>query len=179
LLARGHRVVAADTNLDPDHGLTAPERVSPLAGSLPRVEAETEALPFEPASFDLVVTVDSLHRSPQPVRALIELRRVTARGGLLLVWDSPVFRRRSEGEALITARLKAQAETYGVATARESEAGYLVWGELKDLFGSAGWRVEADHLPGPLRHWFLGLWRRGPSGERKAHFPLLVARRDG
>ena len=59
-----------------------------------------EALPLEPRRFDLVIAPGSLHQASRLSRALVELRRVTRRGGVLLALDSPVFRRREDGEAV-------------------------------------------------------------------------------
>jgi SAM-dependent methyltransferase len=162
LLARGHRVAAVDVDLDPEHGLPAATRLSPMAAALPRAESDVEALPFEPGAFDLVVAAGALHEAPHLSRALIELRRVTRRGGVLLAWDSPVFKRRQDGEALVAQRMERQSELYGVASPRESAVGYLAADELPDVFGRAGWSLPA----------------LSPRG-REPLFPVLLAVREG
>jgi SAM-dependent methyltransferase len=179
LLERGHRVAAVDVNLDADDGLRAAERISPLAEHLPRAEAEMEALPFEPGSFDLVVATGSLHYTARLSRTLVEVRRVTRRGGVLLVWDSPVYRRREDGEAMVAARMQRHRDRYGVVMPREGESGYFVVGELVDLFRSAGWQLDIQGWPGLLREWLRDLVEKGRGGRRTARFPVLVARRDG
>ena len=178
-MERGYRAVGIDVNLDAADGLLAADRISPLAEHLPRAEAEMETLPFEPTSFDLVVASGSLHYTPRIARTLVELRRVTRRGGLLLAWDSPVYRRREDGEAMVAARMRRHRERYGVVAPREGESGYLVLGELKDLFAGAGWVVEASGWPGPLKETLRDLLERLRFGRRTARFPVLVARRDG
>jgi len=45
--------------------------------------ADVGALPFEPASFDLVVTFTGLHCFPEPARAVVEMCRVLRPGGVL------------------------------------------------------------------------------------------------
>ena len=179
LMERGHRVAAVDVNLDPMDGLVAAERISPLAEHLPRAEAEMEALPFEPYSFDLVAASAALHYTSRLARTLVELRRVTRRGGMLLVWDSPVYRRREDGEAMVAARMRRHQDRYGVVAPREGEAGYLVLGELKDLFASAGWLLEVHGWPGHLREALRDLVEKGRVGRRTARFPILLGRRDG
>jgi SAM-dependent methyltransferase len=173
LQARGHDVAAVDINLDPDDGLAAaPE-------SLERAEAEMEALPLEPQSVDLVVAGASLHYPAALQRTLVELRRVTRRDGVLLVLDSPVYRRRADGEAMVAERMRAQSERYRLAVPRESQSGYLVLPELADGFHSAGWRVSVHGWPRPPRELLrdaIGILRHG---RRTARFPILVARRDG
>ena len=47
------------------------------------VEADVESLPFEDASFDLCVTLNSLHCFPDPAAALAEMARVLRPGGEL------------------------------------------------------------------------------------------------
>jgi SAM-dependent methyltransferase len=179
LMERGHRVVGIDVNLDALDGLLAAERISPLAEHLPRAEAEMESLPFEPGSFDAVIASASLHYTPRVARTLVELRRVTRRGGALFVWDSPVYRRREDGEAMVAARMRRHRERYGVVAPREGESGYLVLGELKDLFAGAGWVVEVHGWPGRVKESLRDFVEKGRTGRRTARFPLLVARRDG
>jgi SAM-dependent methyltransferase len=178
LLERGHRAVAVDVNLDAEDGLAAAGRLWP-GQSLSRAEAEMDALPLAPGLFDLVLATGSLHYPPRLLRTLIELRRVTRRGGALLVLDSPVYRRRPDGEAMVTRRMDEQARRYGLTVPRETQSGYLVLGELAELFRSAGWRLEVRGWPDPLRERARDLiellrWRR-----RTARFPILLARRDG
>jgi SAM-dependent methyltransferase len=138
-----------------------------------------DALPLAPALFDLVLAAGSLHYPPRLLRTLVELRRVTRRGGVLLVLDSPVYRRRPDGEAMVASRMQEHARRYRVAVPRETQSGYLVLGELHDIFRSAGWRLELRGWPDPLREHARDLveilrWRR-----RTARFPILLARRDG
>jgi SAM-dependent methyltransferase len=179
LLRRGHRVAAVDVDLDPEDGLQAAPALLPEAASLERAEAEMDALPLAPGLFDLVLATGSLHYPPRLLRTLIELRRVTRRGGVLLALDSPVYRRRPDGEAMVTRRMDEQARRYGLTVPRETQSGYLVLGELAELFRSAGWRLEIRGWPDPLRERARDLiellrWRR-----RTARFPVLLARRDG
>jgi SAM-dependent methyltransferase len=178
LAERGHQTVAVDVNLDPDDGLPAAERLSPDQ-PFPRAEAEMDALPLAPALFDLVLAAGSLHYPPKLMGTLVELRRVTRRGGVLLVLDSPVYRRRPDGEAMVASRMQEHARRYRVAVPRETQSGYLVLGELHDLFKSAGWRLDLRGWPDPLREHARDVvellrWRR-----RTARFPILLARRDG
>jgi SAM-dependent methyltransferase len=174
---RGHGVVAADVSLGAETGRRGGWRESDRAGQLTRVEAEMDSLPFEPASFDLIVAEDALHHATQPARSLIELRRVTRRGGLLLVFKTPVFRRRRDGEERVARERQDWLDRYGVAVPRESEAGYLLAPELRALFAGVGWRLEVHQWPGRLAELlanFQDLWR----GRRRVRFPLLAAWRD-
>ena len=179
LLEQGHRVAAVDVDLDPEDGLPAADRLLPAGAVLPRAEAEMEALPFEPGLFDMVLAAGSLHHASRLARTLVELRRVTRRGGILLVLDSPVYRRHGEGEAMVAERMKEHARRYGLAAPREAQSGYLVLGELAQLFASAGYRVEVHGWPGRLREWARDALEIARWGRRTARFPVLLGRRDG
>lgn len=179
LLDEGHRVAAVDVSLDPEDGLPAADRLLDDARRLPRAEAEMEALPLEPGLFDLVLAAASLHYAQRLTRALVELRRVTRRGGLLLVLDSPVFRWRQDGEARVADRMKRLGRRYGFSVPRESLAGYLVLDELQETFRSAGWGLEIHGWPGRLREWARDALEIARGRRRPARFPILVARRDG
>ena len=178
LLEDGHRVAAVDVNVDAEDGLRGAERVSPRAAAIDRAEAEMEALPAEPASFDLVLAAASLHYAAHLTRTLVELRRVTRRGGVFVAFDSPVFGRRQDGEAMVAERMRVQARRYSVPLDRDGQPGYLVGDELPSLFRTAGWSLEVHAGPGRARRWAWDLrevLRRG----RAARFPILLARRDG
>lgn len=179
LLERGHSVAAVDVSLDPDDGLPAADLLLEDPGRLLRAEAEMEALPLEPGLFDLVLAAGALHHAQRLTRALVELRRVTRRGGLLLVLDSPVYRWRRDGEAEVADLMRRLGRRYGLAVPRESLAGYLVLGELAETFGSAGWKLELHGWPGRLREWARDVVEIARRGRRPARFPILVARRDG
>ena len=174
LMQQGHSAVAVDVSLDPEEGLPAASDAP-----LPRAEAEMDALPLEPGLFDLVLCVASLHYAPRLRSTLIELRRVTRRGGLMLALGSPVFRRREDGEAVVARRMRELGHRYGFPVDREVLPGYLVLGEMQDLFRTSGWLLEVRGWPRRAAEWVEdGLQRlRGRRPEGRG--PILLARRDG
>ena len=178
LLDAGHHVVATDINLDPDDGLLAANRFLASPALLPRAEAEMDALPFEPARFDLVIAAGALHHAPRLSRALVEMRRVTRPGGLLLVVDSPVYRRRADGEATVAERMETLGRRYKVAIPRESQADYLVVGELAGSFRSAGWSLEVRGWPRAAVEWASDALELARRGRRGARFPVVIGSRD-
>ena len=172
-------MAAVDVNLDPYDGLRAVDRLLDAPERLARAEAEMEELPLAPSSFDLVLASGSLHYVHHLPRALVELRRVTRKGGLLLVLDSPTYRRRQDGEAMVADRMKALERRYGLPIPRESQSSYLVLGELRGAFSSAGWTLEVHDWPGRLREALRDAAEIARHGRRTARFPILLARRDG
>lgn len=52
-----------------------------------RAAADVNALPFADASFDVVVSASSLHYWPEPVDAVVEIRRVMRPNGRLVLTD--------------------------------------------------------------------------------------------
>jgi ubiquinone/menaquinone biosynthesis C-methylase UbiE len=49
--------------------------------------ADSEELPWDAGSFDLVVSTDSFHHYPHPMKALSEMKRVLKREGHLVIGD--------------------------------------------------------------------------------------------
>ena len=178
LLDRGHAVAAVDINLDDEDGLLAAGHLLDDPSRLPRAEADMEALPLEPASMDVVLAAGVLHHAARPARTLVEMRRVTRRGGLVVVLDSPVYRRPVDGEAMVAERAELRRERYGFAAAPFG-TGYLVRSELGPLFEGAGWRLEVHGWPGRLREAARDLVEASRWGRRTARFPILIGRRDG
>jgi ubiquinone/menaquinone biosynthesis C-methylase UbiE len=179
LAEAGHDAVAVDINLDADDGLHAAPRLLAPGRLLERAEAEMSALPLEPQCFDAVIACASLHYATSLPRTLLELRRVVRRDGALLVLDSPVYRRRPDGEAMVEQRMRRHAQRYGVGIPRESQSGYLVLGELPETFASAGWRLELHGWPSWPRERLRDVVELARHGRRTARFPILLARRDG
>lgn len=178
LMERGHHVVAVDINLDAQDGLGAASRLQG-GGDLAIAECDLESLPFEPQTFDLVLAGASLHYSPRLVRTLVELRRVTRRGGALVVFDSPVYKRRPDGEAMVAERMRAHVERYGFALPREQQSNYLVLGEVATSFMQGGWAARTDGWPKALREWLSDRVEILKKGRRTARFPAIVAMREG
>lgn len=77
LARRGYRVASAD--LSPGATRRATERFERVGLSAVALVADTEQLPFEDSSFDLVYVHDGLHHLADPLRGLAEMARVAAR----------------------------------------------------------------------------------------------------
>ena len=83
-LFRGRNITLAGSDLSP--GMVA-EAVRRLGGDADVRVADSESLPWDAGSFDLVVSTDSFHHYPRPLQALSEMRRVLRRNGHLVLAD--------------------------------------------------------------------------------------------
>jgi SAM-dependent methyltransferase len=81
LAGAGARVVAAD--FSPSAVAHAERRIAPLGGTA--IVADIQQIPFADASFDLVVSQETLEHVPRPEAGLAELVRVTRPGGRLII----------------------------------------------------------------------------------------------
>jgi SAM-dependent methyltransferase len=77
-----HYVAADISQRMLDRTLARAEDLS-VAGQVTGHLADVEDLPFEDASFDLVVTFTGLHCFPDPARAVVEMCRVVRPGGVI------------------------------------------------------------------------------------------------
>jgi SAM-dependent methyltransferase len=187
LIAQGHQVTAVDVNLDPEDGLPAADRLLAEPARLARAEAEMDALPLAAGSFDVVLATGALHYARRPDRTLVELRRVTRRGGWLLVLDSPVYRRPRDGRAMVKARARDHLRRFfsqpgtlgGLGGEAPLQSSFFVYRDLAALFGAAGWDLEIHGWPGRWREWLRDRVEILRHGRRTARFPALMARREG
>jgi len=138
LASLGHAVVAVDRVDDEADGLGA-------CGHYPvrfaTVQADFDALPFEPAQFDVVVFNGSLHYSPNPTATLIEAARMLTGGGVLVVMDSPMFSKERHGTAMLAdehARIKGET---GVDITRPG-VGFFTFAALDRASRSVGLRGQ-------------------------------------
>jgi SAM-dependent methyltransferase len=178
LIAGGHEVTAVDVNLDPDDGLPAADRLLADPARLARAEADMDALPLAPATFDLVLAAGALHYAPRLERTLVELRRVTRKGGVLLALDSPVYRRRRDARAEARAAARQDVVCLPGPARAELQSSFFVRRTLGPLFGAAGWRLQIHGWPGPLREWLRDRFELLRHGRRPARFPALLAQRE-
>jgi len=138
LASLGHAVVAVDRVDDEADGLGAC-RHYPVRFAT--VQADFDALPFEPAQFDLVVFNGSLHYSPNPTVTLAEAARHLTPGGVLAVMDSPMFSRERHGAAMLAdehARIKGET---GVDITRPG-VGFFTFTALDQASRSLGLRGQ-------------------------------------
>jgi SAM-dependent methyltransferase len=165
LASFGHHAVAVDRLDDDIDGLGAC-RHYPVAFAV--VVADFDALPFEPAQFDVVILNSSLHYSADPTATLSEAKRMLVSGGSLVVMDSPMFSHTRDGHAMVDAQRQAFTAHYGVSDVIRSGVGFLTFGDLDRLAGALGLRGRFFPSRGPLgwrvrRHLSRLRLRRAPA----------------
>lgn len=110
----GHQGTALDVRCDTVDGLGA---ARPYAGHLQsmfgRVAASFEAIPLRPGLFDVALFNASLHYAEDLARALGEARRAVSKGGRIAILDSPFYRRRESGEAMVAEKTRTTREKFG------------------------------------------------------------------
>ena len=105
LAERGHAPVAVDINLDTVDGLGVCRMVSSYGyASVQPVRAEYDALPFAPASFDIVVFNASLHYSHDILKTIHHAMRLLTPGGKLYILDSPLYDDAESGRSMVRER---------------------------------------------------------------------------
>jgi SAM-dependent methyltransferase len=147
LASFGHHAVAVDRLDDEVDGLGAC-RHYPVTFAV--VEADFDALPFEPAQFDVVILNSSLHYSADPAATLGEARRMLVPGGALVVMDSPMFFRASDGRKMVDAQRHTRASDDAVTTMARPGVGFLTFADLDRLASDLGLRPQFFRSRGPF-----------------------------
>ncbi|MGZ8481165.1 MAG: class I SAM-dependent methyltransferase [Candidatus Limnocylindria bacterium] len=117
----------------------SPEMLAVARRDLPDhefIEADFSAMPFEPASFDVILSVHALLFADDPVAALREWRRVTRPGGRLsLSVPGP-------SERTPWSIYQDVYERHGIRTARATD--YPTQAILREWASAAGWSSIAS-----------------------------------
>lgn len=177
LAEAGHTVAALDINLDCDDGLAAlgAERVE--GSGIERIEADMEFVPLDASSADVVLLNGALHYARCPQNVVSEARRILRPGGSIVILDTPVYRRSSDGEAMVKMKRKDFLNRYGYAPCRDAAAGYFTLSDIQRLLDRAGFEVRVIGWPSRLREMGRDLIETFRHGRRTARFPMVVAQR--
>jgi SAM-dependent methyltransferase len=130
LAAQGDRVFAVDLLVNEQDGLGARKhyenRFTPL-------QAEFNHLPIMDGFADAVIFNASFHYSENYVETLREALRVLSMKGLVVIMDSPVYRRGASGEKMVEERETQFRTKYGLASDALQSENYLTYARLQDL----------------------------------------------
>jgi SAM-dependent methyltransferase len=177
LARKGHHPVALDLIDNGFDGLGAARHYfSDLARPFPCFQAEMDRLPFASRQFDAVIFNASFHYSVDYEVTLAESLRCLRRPGIVVIADSPLYRRSESGEQMIAERKLDFRRRFGFSSDSLPSKEYLTRRILSDLARgrSLKWRIEKPWYGlawafRPLRAWILR--KREPS-----KFYLLWAR---
>lgn len=155
----GHEVVALDLNMDERNGLAAGRHyLEHLPITFERVRADFEHLPFEDATFDLVVFNKSFHYAENPTKAMAEAVRVTKPEESIVILDSPIYTDRETGLRTVT------EEEF------EGRAGFLTYDQLWFLGDELNLHMETHPRPQTT---FQTIARRATALKRQPEPPRL------
>jgi SAM-dependent methyltransferase len=130
LSAQGDRVIAIDLLVNEQDGLGAWKYYE---HSFTPLQAEFNHLPITDRFADAVIFNASFHYSEDYVTALKEALRVISKEGLLVIMDSPVYRRAASGDKMVEEREDQFKEKYGFASDNLQSENYLTYTRLKEL----------------------------------------------
>lgn len=174
LAAQGDRVIAVDLLVNEQDGLGAWKFYE---HSFTPVQAEFNHLPVMDRFADAVIFNASFHYSENYTETLKEAIRALALRGLIVIMDSPIYRRNTSGEQMVQERQTQFKEKYGVASDNLESENYLTYARLKDLAGelNISWKF--------LRPFYGVRWMLRPlvamllRRREPAKFHLVVGRR--
>ncbi len=163
LALRGHRPVAVDLLADPLDGLVAARHYfPPLGREFPLFQAEFDNLPFADQQFDLAVFNSSFHYATDYGRTLQEVRRCLRWPGRVVILDSPVYRRSSDGETMREERHRQFEQRFGFRSDSVPSIEYLDEDMLSRLARELNvrWKIH--------RPWYGWRWHLRPLQARLA-----------
>ena len=137
LASQGDRVIAVDLLLNEEDGLGAWKH---FENNFTPVQAEFNHLPIMDGFADAVIFNASFHYSENYAETLREALRVLSRGGLIVIIDSPVYRRVSSGEQMVMEREAQFEEKYGFASNNLESENFLTYASLDELANVQGLR---------------------------------------
>jgi len=139
LAFEGNRVFAVDLLVNEQDGLGAWKHYE---NAFTPLQAEFNHLPVIDGCADAVIFNASFHYSEDYGRTLREALRVLAPEGLIVVMDSPVYRRGVSGEQMVAERRAEFLRRYGLASDSLGSEGYMTYARMRDLGRSFGvrWR---------------------------------------
>jgi SAM-dependent methyltransferase len=110
----GHKAVALDLRDDDVDGLgAAQELLSDAPGMFECVTASFDDIPLDSGRFDITLFNASLHYASDLRHTLAEAARVTCRGGLIAVLDSPFYACDADGAAMVAEKKARGTERFG------------------------------------------------------------------
>lgn len=130
LSAQGDRVIAVDLLINQQDGLGAWKYYE---HSFTPVQAEFNHLPVMDRFADAIIFNASFHYSEDYSETLKEALRVLSTKGLIVIMDSPIYRRSDSGKKMVSEREEQFKAKYGLASDNLQSENYLTYTRLDDL----------------------------------------------
>ncbi len=130
LAAQGDRVFAVDLLVNEQDGLGAWKHYEHAFTPL---QAEFNRLPIMDGFADAVIFNASFHYAENYTETLREAFRVLSMQGLVVITDSPVYRRGASGEKMVEERGAQFQAKYGLTSDALQSENYLTYTRLQDL----------------------------------------------
>jgi ubiquinone/menaquinone biosynthesis C-methylase UbiE len=176
IASMGFKPVAVDLLVNERDGLAAVKHYrSRLHSMFPCVQAESTRLPFASEQFDAAIFNASFHYAEDYSSTLLETLRCLKRGGLIIVADSPWYRKQSSGEQMLAERRAAFLKKYGTSSDSIPSQEFLTDDRLRELELEFGFRWKR-HTPFYGLHWTMRPWIARFRGRREpARFYIYTA----
>jgi ubiquinone/menaquinone biosynthesis C-methylase UbiE len=175
LSAQSDRVLAVDLLVNEQDGLGAWKYYE---NSFTPIQAEFNHLPVMDRFADAVIFNASFHYSENYSGTLKEALRVISAKGLVVIMDSPVYRRGDSGQKMVAEREARFRQKYGFASDNLQSENYLTYARLDQLAKELNltWKRITPFYG--LR-WFLRPLLAGVLRRREpAKFHLIVGRKN-
>lgn len=174
----GNWAVALDIRDDDVDGLGAAAGFLVDAPELFKcVRASFEDLPFGNRRFDVTVFNASLHYAANLGSVLAEAVRVTRRGGVLAILDSPFYADEEDGRAMVAEKLQSGAQRFGTRAEvllSQNFIEYLTRATLAAASGKLSW--SCHHVRYPLWYEMRPFVARVKGKRKPSRFDLWTAR---
>lgn len=168
----GFDAIAVDINTSENDGLRAGQKYIDTGSRFLRVRSPMQSLPFASSTIRLLVTSASFHYVDDFRAALHEFTRVLTPGGRIVIADTPVYERESDGQRMVAERVKEFQRKYSMPEALASRAKFITLAQLKPAADSLRLDLRQNHVwPGLRRR--LEVVRGRFAGQRLAEFPVL------
>jgi SAM-dependent methyltransferase len=157
LAVMGFKPVAVDLLVNERDGLAAAKHYrGRLQSMFLCAQAENTRLPFASGQFDAAIFNASFHYAENYSSTLLETMRCLKRGGMIIVADSPWYRKESSGEQMLAERRTMFLQRYGTPSDSILSQEFLTDHRLRELEREFGFRWKR-HTP------FYGLqWAMRP-----------------
>lgn len=179
MAGRGHQAIALDVRGDSIEGLGAADAyVTRCPGKIERLVASFDSIPMPDGMVDIALFNASLHYATDLARTLAEATRVTRRGGVLAILDSPFYPAETDGLAMQAEKRRLARATFGDRAGALTALPFVEFLTLERLTAASsglGLRWKRQRVRYPLRHELRPLLARLRGRRRPSRFDLWVA----